>query len=168
MRQSSGVSFAPSCASAAASVSLTGRAPFMPRLSTRMYWSASTSPGRRVISLPLAFSRIMVGYPLTLKREPSRCALGVSPSMYTGMKKRDRSMKSWRLKIVALTWLHGGHHTAPQYRNTGLFSFFAAANAASTSPLYQAMPASLDADPDAAALAAEVEGVAAAVAAGVS
>ena len=29
-------------------------------------------------------------------------------------------MKSWRLKIVAITWLHGGHQIAPQYRNTGL------------------------------------------------
>jgi hypothetical protein len=56
-----------------------------------------------VISLPLALSRIMVGYPLTLKRAPRRCALGLSPSMYTGTKKRDRSMKSWRLKIVAFT-----------------------------------------------------------------
>ena len=51
-------------------------------------------------------------------------------------------MKSWRLKIVALTWLHGGHQIAPQYRNTGLFSARAAAKAASTSPFRQAMPAS--------------------------
>src|SRR5438552_17043264 len=60
--------------------------------------------------------------------------------MYTGTKKRERSMKSWRLKSVALTWLHGGHHTAPQYRNSGLWSALAATNAASTSPLRQAMP----------------------------
>ena len=51
-------------------------------------------------------------------------------------------MKSWRLKIVALTWLQGGHQIAPQYRNTGLFSARAAAKAASTSPFRQAMPAS--------------------------
>src|SRR5438128_5523166 len=51
-------------------------------------------------------------------------------------------MKSWRLKIVALTWLHGGHQTAPQYRNTGLLSALAWMNAASTSPLRQAIPAS--------------------------
>jgi hypothetical protein len=50
-------------------------------------------------------------------------------------------MKSWRLKIVDITWLQGGHHFAPQYRNTGLPSAFAAANAASTSPFRQAMPA---------------------------
>src|SRR5262245_35731847 len=50
-------------------------------------------------------------------------------------------MKSWRLKIVAITWLQGGHHFAPQYRNTGLPSAFAAANAPSTSPLRQATPA---------------------------
>src|ERR1035437_4397622 len=30
-------------------------------------------------------------------------------------------MKSCRLNTVALIWLHGGHQTAPQYRNTGLF-----------------------------------------------
>ena len=50
MRQSSGVSAWPrppaSAASAAASVALTGRAPFIPIASTRMYWSASTSPGQ--------------------------------------------------------------------------------------------------------------------------
>ena len=51
-------------------------------------------------------------------------------------------MKSWRLKIVALTWLHGGHQVAPQYRNTGFPSAFAATKAASTSPLRHAMPAS--------------------------
>ena len=66
----------------------------MPKVSTRMYCSASTSPGSRVISVPSGLSRIMVGYPLTLKRAPSRCALGLSPSMYTGTKKRERSMKS--------------------------------------------------------------------------
>src|SRR6266540_2555719 len=60
--------------------------------------------------------------------------------MYTGTKKRERSMKSWRLKSVALTWLHGGHHTAPQYRNSGLLSALAPTNAASTSPLRHAMP----------------------------
>src|SRR6476620_4297713 len=55
-------------------------------------------------------------------------------------------MKSWRLKSVALTWLHGGHHLAPQYTNTGLFSLRALAKAASTSASLaawrQAMPAS--------------------------
>src|SRR6266700_4316727 len=51
-------------------------------------------------------------------------------------------MKSWRLKSVALTWLQGGHHTAPQYRNSGLWSVLAATNAASTSSLRQAMPSS--------------------------
>ncbi len=49
-------------------------------------------------------------------------------------------MKSWRLNSVALTWLQGGHQTAPQYRNSGLLSDLAAAKAASTSPLRQAMP----------------------------
>src|SRR5690242_11302780 len=81
----------------------------------------------------------MVGYPTTLKRSPSLCAPGLSPSMYTGMKWVERSMKSWRLKSVAFTWLQGGHHTAPQYRKSGLRSAFAWAKAASTS-LTQAMP----------------------------
>src|SRR5271167_767132 len=60
--------------------------------------------------------------------------------MYTGTKWRERSMKSWRLNRVALTWLQGGHQTAPQYRNSGLLSALAARKAASTSPLRQAMP----------------------------
>src|SRR5208282_148655 len=49
-------------------------------------------------------------------------------------------MKSCRLNSVALTWLQGGHHTAPQYRNSGLLSVLAATKAASTSPLRQAIP----------------------------
>src|SRR5271155_108173 len=49
-------------------------------------------------------------------------------------------MKSWRLNRGALTWLQGGHQTAPQYRNSGLLSALAARKAASTSPLRQAMP----------------------------
>ena len=63
MRQSSSVSglAAAPVASAAVSVSLIGRAPFIPEFSTCMYCSASTSPGRRVISLPSGVNRIMVG-----------------------------------------------------------------------------------------------------------
>src|SRR4051812_11551757 len=49
------------------------------------------------------------------------------------MKARDRSTKSAREKSVALTWLQGGHHTAPQYRNTGLPDCLASAKALSTS-----------------------------------
>src|SRR5438105_10624094 len=56
------------------------------------------------------------------------------------MNRRERSMKSWRLKIVALTWLQGGHHTAPQYRNSGFPSARALLKAASTSPFCHAMP----------------------------
>ena len=54
IRQSSGrrLACASGAASAEASVSFTGRAPFMPRASTCMYRSGSTSPGKRVISLP--------------------------------------------------------------------------------------------------------------------
>src|SRR5215472_4005979 len=59
-------------------------------------------------------------------------------------------MKSWRLKSVALTWLHGGHHFAPQYMKTGLCSSRAAANAASTwaslAASCQAMPATSPCD----------------------
>jgi hypothetical protein len=40
---------------------LTGRAPFMPMASTRMYWSGSTSPGRRVISVPSGVKSTIVG-----------------------------------------------------------------------------------------------------------
>jgi hypothetical protein len=71
------------------------------------------------------------------------------------MKYFERSMKSWRLKIVALTWLQGGHHVAPQYRNTGLPAALASANAASTSSLRQAIPDSSG------AIAAGVAGTAA-------
>src|SRR5271167_1540725 len=66
--------------------------------------------------------------------------------MYTGTKWRERSMKSWRLNRVALTWLQGGHQTAPQYRNSGLLSALAATNAASTSSLRQAMPSACAAE----------------------
>src|SRR5450432_4905188 len=85
--------------------------------------------------------------------------------MYTGTKKRDRSMKSWRLKIVALTWLQGGHQTAPQYKNTGLSCFFATAKAASTSPLYQPMPESSSAGFEIALLVNDAGAALAAVAA---
>src|SRR4030095_2855005 len=51
-------------------------------------------------------------------------------------------MKSRRVKIVALTSLQGGHQTAPQQRKSGLFSLFARANAASTSPVSHAMACS--------------------------
>src|SRR5215470_16835415 len=59
------------------------------------------------------------------------------------MKKRARSTKSWRLKIAAFTWLHGGHQMAPQYRNTGRRCTRASAKAASTSPLRHAIAPSL-------------------------
>src|SRR6185369_663147 len=42
-------------------------------------------------------------------------------------------MKSARGKMVAFTWLHGGHHTAPQYRNSGLPLALACSKAPSTS-----------------------------------
>src|SRR5258705_10428253 len=51
----------------------------------------------------------------------------------------ERSMKSSRLNSVALTWLQGGHHEAPQYRNSGLCSERARANAESTSPANHAI-----------------------------
>ncbi len=51
-------------------------------------------------------------------------------------------MKSRRLNTVALTWLHGGHQVAPQYRNSGLRAARASANAASTSPVRHAIPSS--------------------------
>jgi hypothetical protein len=38
-----------------------------------------------------------------MKRVPSFCAPGLSPSMYTGTKARERSMKSMRLNSVACT-----------------------------------------------------------------
>src|SRR5947207_975318 len=53
--------------------------------------------------------------------------------MYTGTNARERSMKSMRLKSVAFTWLQGGHHFAPQYTKTGLFSPLASASAAAIS-----------------------------------
>src|SRR4029450_7921609 len=82
--------------------------------------------------------------------------------MYTGTKKRERSMKSWRLNSVAFTWLHGGHHTAPQYRKRGLLSDFAARNAASTSPLRHPTPSACPADSAGGALDAGNAGTAAA------
>jgi NADPH:quinone reductase-like Zn-dependent oxidoreductase len=54
-------------------------------------------------------------------------------------------MKSGRENTVAFNSWHGGHHFAPQYRNTGLLWARAAANADSTLPLYQAMAGSTDA-----------------------
>src|SRR5689334_1097144 len=40
--------------------------------------------------------------------------------MLTATKLFERSMKSCRLNSVAFSWLHGGHHLAPQYTSTGL------------------------------------------------
>src|SRR5258706_12281269 len=54
------------------------------------------------------------------------------------MKARERSTKSGRENKVALTWLHGGHHTAPQYKYTGLPVCFASAKARSTSASVEA------------------------------
>ncbi len=42
-------------------------------------------------------------------------------------------MKSCRLNSVALSWLQGGHHLAPQYSSTGLRSARACAKARSMS-----------------------------------
>jgi hypothetical protein len=42
-------------------------------------------------------------------------------------------MKSGRVKMVLLTWLHGGHQTAVQNRNTGRLRAFASSKARSTS-----------------------------------
>src|SRR5512137_1091048 len=42
-------------------------------------------------------------------------------------------MNSGRVKIVLLTWLHGGHQTAVQNRNTGWLRDFASSKARSTS-----------------------------------
>src|SRR5215468_9675440 len=89
--------------------------------------------------------------------------------MYTGTKARERSMKSTRLKSVAFTWLHGGHHLAPQYTKTGLPCCLASANAASTSAslaaCFQAMPSWWSA---AAGVAAGAGAAGAAVVAGAS
>src|ERR1700743_1008682 len=49
------------------------------------------------------------------------------------MKLLDCSAKSWRLNSVAFSWLHGGHHTAPQYSSTGLFCALALGKALSMS-----------------------------------
>ncbi len=49
------------------------------------------------------------------------------------------AMKSGRENTVAFSSWQGGHHVAPQYRNTGLFRARAAANAEATLPYYQAM-----------------------------
>src|SRR5678815_3768255 len=49
-------------------------------------------------------------------------------------------MKSGRLNTADLSCLQGGHHCAPQYNSTGLLDACADLNAASTSPLNQAMP----------------------------
>ena len=49
------------------------------------------------------------------------------------MKDLDKAAKSWRLKSVALSWLHGGHQLAPQYSSTGLFRALASAKARSMS-----------------------------------
>jgi hypothetical protein len=98
-----------------------------------MYLAGSTEPASRVISLPSGRSNTIVGYPPTLKRLPSACPLGVSPSTYTGTNERDLSMKSWRVKMVLFTWLHGGHQAADQNRNTGWLADFARSKALSTS-----------------------------------
>src|SRR5580704_811060 len=50
------------------------------------------------------------------------------------------SMKSGRENTVAFSSWQGGHHFAPQYRNTGLFWARAVAKADSTLPLYQDIP----------------------------
>src|SRR5580698_2197778 len=49
------------------------------------------------------------------------------------------SMNSGRENTVALSSWQGGHHFAPQYRNTGLFWVRAVAKGASTLPPYQAI-----------------------------
>src|SRR5512143_2690202 len=71
--------------------------------------------------------------------------------------------------MVAFTSLHGGHHVAPQYRNSGLLSALAFAKAASTSPVSQAITGSACAAAGTALAAADfASGVAAAVAVGAS
>ena len=77
-------------------------------------------------------------------------------------------MKSGRLKTVALIWLQGGHHTAPQYRSTGLLSALALAKMASMlapSGLTQWMTAGILAVPPA-AVASGVAGAKGATASG--
>jgi len=49
------------------------------------------------------------------------------------------AMKAGSLNRPALSWLHGGHQTAPQYSSTGLPLSAASAKASSTSPWRQAM-----------------------------
>ncbi|KAG1250273.1 hypothetical protein G6F68_012887 [Rhizopus microsporus] len=48
-------------------------------------------------------------------------------------------MKAGSLNRPALSWLQGGHQTAPQYRSTGLPLSAASANASSTSRWRRAM-----------------------------
>ena len=59
-------------------------------------------------------------------------------------------MKSVRLNSVALSWLQGGHHLAPQYKSTGFFSALASAKMASISlscaAAFQATPAGMSMD----------------------
>jgi len=49
-------------------------------------------------------------------------------------------MKSARENTEDFNCWHGGHHLAPQYRNTGLFAARAASNASATPPSNQAIP----------------------------
>src|SRR5262245_25313898 len=74
-------------------------------------------------------------------------------------------MKSTRLNSVAFTWLHGGHHLAPQYTKTGLPCCLACAKAASTSAslaaCFQAMPSLWSAGAAAGVAAVEATGGAA-------
>src|SRR4029079_17970821 len=57
------------------------------------------------------------------------------------MKSFERSWNSRRLKIVDLICAQGGHHSAPQYRYSGLSAALAAANAGSISLASQSSPA---------------------------
>src|SRR6185295_1874776 len=113
-----------------------------------------------------------VGYPVTRNTSPHFCASGRSPSRNTATNSFDFSMKSGRLNTADLSCLQGGHHSAPQYSNTGLLDARADLNAALTSPLNQAMPspcsrcdASADSGAAGARVAARMENVTTAAAA---
>src|SRR6185369_15727598 len=125
---------------ARAMTSFTGRTSASASSSTDAYSVRSMLPAMRVISVWSGLKTTTVGYPVTRNVSPHFCASGRSPSRYTATNSFDFSMKSGRLNTADLSCLQGGHHCAPQYSSTGLLDACADLNAASTSPLNQAMP----------------------------
>src|ERR1700722_13322520 len=70
---------------------------------------------------------------------PHFCAPSSSPSRYTGRNRWLLAMKSGRANTLDFSVWQNGHHSAPQYSNTGRFSRLATMNAPCRLPSNQAI-----------------------------